>query len=110
MDVALTRTALGSDGIVDEVYIEFSPSDFSPSNVFLVKPDGTPFLTNTEGFIQVSAKAGEDIIPSTFKVVDCLRGQPGQQNTVKIQTWMHSTNTNLPPNFVEQTFRVRCIQ
>lgn len=82
---------------------------FVPSNAF-ARPDGTPFPTNTGGFIQVSANPGEDIVPITFKVIDCLGGQPGQTNTVKIQTWMHTTNTNLPPSFVEKTFSVRCIQ
>ncbi len=82
---------------------------FVPSNAF-TRPDGTPFPTITGGFIQVKANPGEDVIPISFKVVDCLGGQPGQVNTVKIQTWMHTTNTNLPPSFVEKTFSVRCIQ
>jgi len=82
---------------------------FVPANAF-AKPDGTPFGTNTGGFIQFSANPGEDIIPITFKVIDCLGGQPGQTNAVSIETWMHTTNTNLPPNKVVQTFSVRCVQ
>jgi hypothetical protein len=82
---------------------------FVPPNAF-TKPDGTPFTTDAAGFITATANAGEDIVPITFKVVDCLGGQAGQTNVVKIQTWMHTTNTNLPPNFIEHTFSVRCIQ
>jgi hypothetical protein len=79
-----------------------------PANVAVGVPNGTPI--NATGFNEVRANAGEDIIPITFKVADCLGGQPGQTNQVKIQTWMHTTNTNLPPSFVEQTFCVRCTQ
>jgi hypothetical protein len=82
---------------------------FVPATAF-TRPDGTPFPTDGAGFITVTANAGDDIIPISFKVVDCLGGQAGQTNVVKIQTWMHSTNTNLPPDFVEKTFNVRCIQ
>ena len=81
---------------------------FVPANAFVGVPNGTPI--NATGFNEVRANAGEDIIPITFKVADCLGGQPGQLNSVKIQTWMHTTNTNLPPSFVEQTFSVRCTQ
>lgn len=79
-----------------------------PATVAASVPNGTPI--NATGFNEVRANAGENIIPLTFKVADCLGGQPGQSNSVKIQTWMHSTNTNLPPRFVEQTFSVRCVQ
>jgi len=79
-----------------------------PANAFVAVANGTPI--SATGFNEVRANAGDDIIPITFKVVDCLGGQPGQTNVVKIQTWMHSTNTSLPPNFVEQTFNVRCTQ
>ena len=82
---------------------------FVPANAF-AKPDGTPFSTNSQGFIELRANPGEDIVPVTFKVIDCLGGQPGQTNSVTIQTCMHTMNTNLPPNFVAQTFSVRCIQ
>jgi hypothetical protein len=81
---------------------------FVPANAFAGVPNGTPI--NATGFNEVRANAGEDIIPITFKVTDCLGGQPGSTNVVKIQTWMHTTNTNLPPSFVEQTFCVRCTQ
>jgi hypothetical protein len=79
-----------------------------PANAFEAVPNGTPF--NPNGFSEVRASSGDDIIPLTFKVKDCLGGQPGQTNVVKLQTWMHSTNTSLPPYFVETTFNVRCIQ
>jgi hypothetical protein len=82
---------------------------FVPDNAFR-RPDGTPFPTISGGFVVVTANAGEDVIPISFKVIDCLGGQAGQTNVVKIQTWMHTTNTNLPPDFVEKTFSVRCIQ
>jgi hypothetical protein len=82
---------------------------FVPDNAFR-RPDGTPFPTISGGFVVVTANAGEDVIPISFKVIDCLGGQAGQTNVVKIQTWMHTTNTNLPPSFVEKTFNVRCIQ
>ena len=81
---------------------------FVPANAFEAVPNGTPF--NTVGFNEVKANAGEDIIPITFKVIDCGGGQPGQTNTVHIQTWMHTTNSNLPPVFVDQTFLVQCTQ
>jgi hypothetical protein len=81
---------------------------FVPTNAFASVPGGTQI--NPSGFTEVRANAGEDIIPITFKVVDCLGGQPGQANTVKIQTWMHTTNSSLPPDFVEHTFSVVCIQ
>ncbi len=95
----LTANALGNSRVFFK---------FVPANAFEAVPNGTPF--NATGFNEVRANAGEDIIPITFKVIDCLGGQPGQTNTVKIQTWMHTTNTNLPPNFVEQTFSVQCTQ
>ncbi|MGA9119458.1 MAG: hypothetical protein WB699_08830 [Bacteroidota bacterium] len=79
-----------------------------PSNAFESVPGGTQL--NPNGFTELRANPGEDIIPITFKVIDCLGGQPGQTNTVKIQTWMHSTNSNLPPNFIEHTFGVTCTQ
>lgn len=79
-----------------------------PANAFEAVPNGTPF--NPNGFSEVRASSGDDIVPLTFKVKDCLGGQPGQSNVVKIQTWMHNTNTSLPPHFVETTFNVRCIQ
>ena len=79
-----------------------------PANAFAAVPNGTAF--NPTGFSQVLAAVGEDVIQLTFKVADCLGGTPGTVNTVKIQTWMHTTNTTLPPNFVEKNFGVRCIQ
>ena len=79
-----------------------------PANAFEAVPNGTPF--NPNGFSEVRASSGDDIIPLTFKVKDCLGGQPGQTNVVKLQTWMHNTNTSLAPYFVETTFNVRCIQ
>jgi len=82
---------------------------FVPDNAFR-RPDGTPFPTISGGFIVVTANPGEDVIPISFKVIDCLGGQSGQTNVVKIQTWMQTTNTNLPPSFVEKTFSVRCTQ
>ncbi len=82
---------------------------FVPDNAFR-QPNGTPFPTIAGGFIVATARAGEDVIPISFKPIDCLGGQAGQTNVVKIQTWMHTTNTNLPPSFVEKTFNVRCIQ
>ncbi|MEW6510737.1 MAG: hypothetical protein AB1428_07220 [Bacteroidota bacterium] len=77
-----------------------------PANAFEAVPNGTPF--NPNGFSEVRANSGDDIIPLSFKVIDCLGGRPGQSNVVKIQTWMHSTNTSLAPNFIEATFNVRC--
>jgi hypothetical protein len=79
-----------------------------PANDFQAVVNGTPI--NATGFTQVRAAVGDDIIPITFKVVDCGGGTPGSTNQVKIQTWMHNTNTTLPPDFVEQTFLVRCVQ
>lgn len=79
-----------------------------PANAFVAVPNGTPI--NASGFSQVVAATGDDIIPITFRVADCLGGLPGSTNVVKIQTWMHNTNTSQPPEFVEQTFRVRCVQ
>lgn len=79
-----------------------------PANAFVAVPNGTP-LSST-GFTTVLANVGDDVISLTFKVADCLGGQPGTVNSVRIQTWMHNTSTNLPPDFVEQTFGVRCIQ
>jgi hypothetical protein len=81
---------------------------FVPGNAFEAVANGTPF--SATGFNEVRANAGEDVIPITFKVVDCLGGQTGQTNAVKIQMWMQSTNSNVPPIFVEQTFNVRCTQ
>jgi hypothetical protein len=80
-----------------------------PPNAF-TRPDGTPFPTNSSGLITFNANPGDDVVPVTFKVVDCLGGQSGQSNAVKIQTWMHSTSTNLPPDFIEKQFFVRCTQ
>ncbi len=77
-----------------------------PANAFEGVPGGTPY--SQTGFNEVRANAGEDIIPITVKVIDCLGGRPGATNVVKIETWMHTTNSSLPPNFVEKTFRVRC--
>ena len=79
-----------------------------PANAFEAVPNGTPF--NPNGFSEVRANAGDDIIPLTFKIKDCLGGLPGQTNVVKLQTWMHNTNTSLAPFFVETTFNVRCTQ
>ncbi|MEK6571916.1 MAG: hypothetical protein AABZ61_11135, partial [Bacteroidota bacterium] len=81
---------------------------FVPENAF-GDPEGNPFPTEG-GFIVGKANPGEDIIPIRFKVINCLGGQSGQTNAVSIETWMHTTNTNLPPNKVVQTFSVRCIQ
>jgi hypothetical protein len=99
-------------------HIEGLPSNskvflkFGSGNVTFAKPDGTPFPTNTGGFIPVNA-AGVDIVPIKFKVIDCsdlVLNLNVQTVTLvgKIKTWMHSTSTNLPPNFLEQTFSVRC--
>ena len=79
-----------------------------PANAFTTVASGT--LINAMGFTQVNANAGSNSIPITFNIADCLGGQPGTTNTVKIQTWMHNTNSTLPPEFVEQTFQVRCTQ
>jgi len=79
-----------------------------PANAFTAAAHGTPY--NVAGFTQVDASVGNNNIPITFTVADCLGGQPGTTNTVKIQTWMHNTNSTLPPEFVEQTFQVRCTQ
>jgi len=79
---------------------------FVPSNIFASVPGGTQL--NAQGLTTVKANPGEDIIPITFKVADCIGGQPGQANTVTIKTWMHSTNTNLPPDFIQQNFTVVC--
>ena len=79
-----------------------------PSNAFVSVPGGTPIVAT--GATAVVANSGDNIIPITVKVADCLGGQPGQTNVVKIQTWMHNQNTTNPPDFVEQTFNVRCIQ
>ncbi len=79
-----------------------------PANAFAAVPNGTP--VNATGLTRLEANVGDNIIPITLKIADCLGGQPGTTNTVKIQTWMHNTNTTLPPDFVEQTFLVRCIQ
>jgi len=79
-----------------------------PANAFEAIPGGTAIVAN--GRTELRAAAGDDIIPVTVKIKDCLGGQPGQTNVVKIQTWMHNPNTNQPPDFVEQTFSVRCIQ
>jgi len=84
-----------------------------PATAFEAVANGTPI--NATGFTEILANVGEDIIPITFKVIDCpgfgiSPGLGGRTETASIHTWMHSTNSNLPPNFVEQTFRVRCIQ
>ena len=79
-----------------------------PANAFTAVPNGTPY--NAAGFTQVNANAGSNNIPISFTVADCLGGQPGTSNTVKIQTWMHNTNSAVAPDFVEQTFQVRCTQ
>ena len=79
-----------------------------PGNAFVAVQNGTPI--NANGITTVLANPGDDVITLTFKVADCLGGMPGTVNTVKIQTWMHTTNTNLPPNFIEQSFGVRCTQ
>jgi len=79
-----------------------------PANAFAAVPNGTPI--NATGLTRVDANVGDNVIPITFKVADCLGGQPGSTNSVKIQTWMHNTNTTLPPEFVQQTFLVRCTQ
>lgn len=79
-----------------------------PGNAFVAVQNGTPI--NANGITTVLAKSGDDVITLTFKVADCLGGMPGTVNTVKLQTWMHTTNTNLPPNFIEQSFGVRCTQ
>lgn len=81
---------------------------FIPQNAFVSVPGST--VINSTGLTQITANAGDTIIPITFKVIDCGGGQVGQVNQVKIQTWMHNTNTTLPPDFVEQTFFVRCTQ
>jgi len=80
-----------------------------PENAF-ARPDGTPFPKDAGGFITATANAGDNIVPITFKVIDCLGGIPGAASTVKIQTWMHNKNTSLPPEFVERAFSVRCTQ
>lgn len=82
---------------------------FVPANAF-TRPDGTPFQTDAAGFSTLTAATGDDIVPITFKVVDCLGARVGQPVSVKIQTWMHNVNTNQPPEFIEQTFNVRCAQ
>lgn len=79
-----------------------------PGNAFVAVQNGTPI--NANGITTVLANSGDDVITLTFKVADCLGGMPGTVNTVKLQTWMHTTNTNLPPNFIEQSFGVRCTQ
>ena len=79
-----------------------------PGNAFVAVQNGTPI--NANGITTVLANPGDDVITLTFKVADCLGGMPGTVNTVKLQTWMHTTNTNLPPNFIEQSFGVRCTQ
>jgi hypothetical protein len=79
-----------------------------PENAFAAVANGTPL--NASGLTTVLATVGDNVIQLTFKVADCLGGQPGQTNVVKIQTWMHNTNTTLEPEFVEQTFKVRCTQ
>ncbi len=79
-----------------------------PANAFTSVPNGTPI--NATGLTRIDANVGDNVVPITFKVVDCLGGQAGTTNQVKIQTWMHNTNTTLPPEFLEQTFRVRCTQ
>ncbi len=81
---------------------------FVPANIFQAVPNGTPI--NATGFTVLTVPQGDNVVPVTFKITDCLGGQPGTTNTVKIQTWMHNTNTTLPPDFVEQTFQVRCTQ
>ena len=79
-----------------------------PGNAFVAVQNGTPI--NANGITTMLANPGDDVITLTFKVADCLGGMPGTVNTVKLQTWMHTTNTNLPPNFIEQSFGVRCTQ
>jgi hypothetical protein len=79
-----------------------------PGTVADTVQNGTPIKTND--FTPLEANVGDDIIPITFKVDDCGGGTPGQTNVVKIQIWMHNTNTTQPPDFVEKTFLVRCVQ
>jgi hypothetical protein len=86
------------------VWIELSPSDLPAQNV-----PGTTNIKPT-GKTELLANAGDNIIPIKFKVSTCLGGQPGQTNVVYIRTWMHNPNTTLPPDYVEQSFKVRCIQ
>lgn len=81
---------------------------FVPMDAFAQAQGGTTL--NTRGLSTALANPGDDAITLTVKVVDCLGGQPGTVNTVKIQTWMHSSNTNQGPEFVEQSFGVRCTQ
>lgn len=82
---------------------------FVPDNAFR-KPDGSPFPKDSEGFIIFTANAGDDVVPVAIKVVDCLGGQVGSTNSVSIQTWMQNQHTSLPPEFVQQSFLVRCTQ
>jgi hypothetical protein len=81
---------------------------FLPGNDFEAVPNGTPIAET--GLNRVDATVGDDLIPITFRVKSCGGGIPGSTNTVRIQTWMHDTNTTQPPDFVEQTFQVRCVQ
>jgi hypothetical protein len=78
-----------------------------PATAFEAVANGTPI--NATGFTGILANVGEDIIPITFMVKDGNCFGPEKTSVVRIHTWMHSTNTNLPPNFVEETFKVRCI-
>jgi hypothetical protein len=77
-----------------------------PSTVADTVGNGTPIRTND--FTALQAAVGDNIVPITFRVDDCGGGTPGATNTVVLQTWMHSTNTTLPPNFVQAQFFVRC--
>jgi len=99
---ALLRVPVASDNA--KIFFKFVPD-----NAFR-RPDGTEFPKDAEGFILATANPGDDVVAITFKVIDCLGGQAGQSNVVKIQTWMHNKHTSLPPEFVERSFSVRCIQ
>jgi hypothetical protein len=82
--------------------------DLVPRDYFESVQGGTPL--NPNGLTRVTAAAGDNLIPITFKVKKCGGGQPGTLNTVAIKVWMQNTNTNLPPEYLEKTFKVRCIQ
>jgi hypothetical protein len=77
-----------------------------PSTVADTVGNGTPIVTN--GLTTLHANPGDNIIPITFRVDDCGGGTPGSTSTVILQTWMHSTNTTQPPDFVQVQFSVRC--